>query len=170
MSLEKTPSDSALITRHGVMPQHANPGGSLFGGQLLAWIDTAAGMVAQRHAGRLTVVTASIDRVDFLQPVRIGEQLVIQASVNCVGTSSMEIGVRVSTENAISGERRQCTRAYLTFVALDENGCPTPVPKLRTTSSEEERRMTQGMIRQQHRRELHEKIKSGESPPGTAID
>jgi acyl-CoA hydrolase len=134
-----------------VMPMHTNgPGGVLFGGIMMQWIDVCAGVAAMRLA-RGAVVTASIDRLDFLSPVRVGEIVVLQAQVNDVHRTSMEVGCRVETENMRTGERHYVTKAYLTFVAMDEHGKPQPVPPLELTSDEDQRRTADARRRRQDR-------------------
>lgn len=122
-----------------MMPQHANVLGNVFGGVILAMMDTAAGIAALRHA-RTTCVTASVDRVDFREPIHIGDLVVMKASVNYVGRSSMEIGVRVETEHLLTGERRHTNSCYLTFVAIDRNGRPIPVPPIVPETPDQVRR------------------------------
>jgi len=125
-----------------VMPMHTNgAAGVMFGGIMMQWIDVCAGVAAMRHA-RCGVVTASIDRLDFLSPVQVGEIVVLQAQVNYVSHTSMEVGCRVETEHMRTGERRYVTKAYLTFVALDERGKPRPLPRLSLESDEDRRRHT----------------------------
>ena len=134
-----TPRASRVETAQLVLPGLTNTHGTVFGGILMQWIDIAAGIAAGRHAGR-PVVTASMDRLHFLGPIHLGEVVILQAQVNYVGRSSMEVGVRVFAENAGSSKRRQTTRAYLTFVAVDEAGRPQDVPPLRLETAEERRR------------------------------
>lgn len=122
-------SETHHETTQLMMPQHANVLGNVFGGVILAMMDTAAGIAALRHA-RSTCVTASVDRVDFREPIHIGDLVVMKASVNYVGRSSMEVGVRVETEHLLTGERRHTNSCYLTFVAIDRNGRPIPVPPI----------------------------------------
>src|SRR5215470_15358224 len=123
-----------------VMPMHTNgAAGVMFGGIMMQWIDVCAGVAAMRHA-RCGVVTASIDRLDFLSPVQVGEIVVLQAQVNYVSTTSMEVGCRVETEHMRTGERRYVTKAYLTFVAIDERGKPKPLPRLSLATDEDQRR------------------------------
>src|SRR6478736_5869905 len=99
-----------------VMPMHTNGvAGVMFGGIMMQWIDVCAGVAAMRHAAG-PVLTASIDRLDFLSPVHVGEVVLLQAQVNYVGRTSMEVGCRVDTEEMSSGTRRYVTKAYLTFV------------------------------------------------------
>jgi 4-hydroxybenzoyl-CoA thioesterase len=116
-----------------VMPMHTNGvAGVMFGGIMMQWIDVCAGVAAMRHASG-AVLTASIDRLDFLSPVRVGEIVVLQAQVNYAGKTSMEVGCRVETEDMRSRSRRYTTKAYLTFVAVDQDGRPTPVPEWHPT-------------------------------------
>ena len=122
-----------------MMPQHANVLGHVFGGVILSMMDTAAAVSAMRHA-RTPCVTVSIDRVDFREPIHIGELVIMHASVNFVGRTSMEVGVRVETENLLTGVRRHTNSCYLTFVAVDAVGRPVPVPGLLPDGPEEKRR------------------------------
>ncbi len=124
-----------------VMPGQANGlAGVMFGGVLMQWIDVCAGVAAMRHAGG-AVVTASIDRLDFLVPVRVGQVVVLQAMVNYARRTSMEVGCRVETEDPATRERRYTTKAYLTFVAIrEDDGTPRPVPPLTLVSEEDHRR------------------------------
>jgi acyl-CoA hydrolase len=123
-----------------VMPMHTNGvAGVMFGGVMMQWIDVCAGVAAMRHAGG-AVVTASIDRLDFLSPVHVGEIVVLQAQVNYVSRTSMEVGCRVETEDHRTRERRYVTKAYLTFVAVDERGKPRHVPPLTLAGDEDRRR------------------------------
>ena len=127
-----------------VMPSHTNGGaGVLFGGVLVQWIDVCAGVAAMRHAGG-AVVTASIDRLDFLVPVRLGDVLVLQAQVNYARRTSMEVGCRVETDHPLTRERRYTTKAYLTFVAVDPSGRPRAVPALELDSDDDRRRFREG--------------------------
>ena len=139
-----------------MMPQDANPIGSVHGGVIIKHMDEAAGVVAIRHAGS-NAVTASIDRLDFYNPVFIGNLLIIKASLNMVGRTSMEIGVRVETEDLISGQIRHTASAYLTFVALDKDFRPKVVPPLHLTTEEERRRHKEAVVRRKVR--LEEKTK-----------
>jgi len=115
-------------------------------------VDNAAGMAAARHAGR-AAVTAGIDELSFRAPVYVGDLLIVEASVNAVGRTSMEVGVRVEAEDWKGGERRHTTSAYLVFVAIDEDGNPVEIPPLRTETDEERRREAQALIRRQVRKE-----------------
>jgi acyl-CoA hydrolase len=122
-----------------MLPQDANNLGHVFGGVILGMMDKTAAVCAIRHA-RATCVTASIDRVDFREPIHLGDLVVMKASVNFVGRSSMEIGVRVEAEDLISGVRRHTNSCYLTFVAVDRDGRPIEVPEIVPEGAEELRR------------------------------
>src|SRR5512143_3240407 len=122
-----------------VLPNDANPLGSLLGGRLMHWIDLAGAMAAHRHA-RAYVVTASMDHVDFLTPVRVGDLVIFQSSVNRAFHSSMEVGVKVLVENYIKDTHRHVASALLTFVAVDRDGRSLPVPPVITETDEEKRR------------------------------
>ena len=123
-----------------VMPMHTNGvAGVMFGGIMMQWIDVCAGVAAMRHAGG-AVLTASIDRLDFLAPVQVGEIVVLQAQVNFAARTSMEVGCRVETEDMRTGTRRYVTKAYLTFVAIDANGRPRGIAPLELASDHDRRR------------------------------
>lgn len=149
----KRPKESAVETRYLLMPHQANPQGTAFGGVIAAWIDMVAAMVAQRHSGK-EVVTAGIDSLIFKEPVRIGDQVVLKASINYVGRTSMEVGVQVSREDPYGGERVITTTAHLTFVALDENKKPTVVPAILPETEQEKKRYKDAMLRVKARKEL----------------
>jgi acyl-CoA hydrolase len=121
-----------------VLPNDANTLGNVLGGLVLHWIDLAAAIVAHRHS-RSETVTASIDQVSFLAPIRVGQLAHIGARMTYTGRTSMEIRVDVQSEDLLTGERRQTSTAYVTFVAIDKSGRPKPVPPL-LTETEEERR------------------------------
>ncbi len=135
-----------------VLPSHTNPLGTAFGGQVMAWIDICAGIAAQRHA-RQVVVTASMDDLHFKAPIYKGEFVVLKAQVNRSFHTSMEVGVRVEAENPITGERRHCSSAYLTFVALDAEGHRVPIPPLLPETEEEKRRYEEAAERRRYRLE-----------------
>ena len=122
-----------------MMPQHANVLGNVFGGVILSMMDTAAAIAAIRHARR-PCVTASVDRVDFRESVHIGDLVIMKATVNYVGRTSMEVGVRVETEHLLTGVRTHTNSCYLTFVAIDENGKPVEVPPIKPETPEQIRR------------------------------
>jgi len=122
-----------------VLPNDANPLGALLGGRLMHWIDLAGALAAHRHSHSY-VVTASMDHIDFLVPVHVGDMVVFQSSVNRVFNTSMEVGVKVSVENYISNSRQTVAKAYLTFVAVDRHGRRLPVnPIIPETDSEKRR-------------------------------
>ena len=156
---EKSVRDSQITMTAAMNPEDANPVGNVHGGVVMKYIDTAAGAVANRHARRFAV-TASIDRLDFHSPVFIGNLLILKASLNLVGRTSMEVGVRVEAENPLTGEVRHTASAYLTFVALDEKGQPTPVPPLICETDEEKLRHRQAEIRRQYRLAERQREKS----------
>jgi len=136
-----------------MMPMDANVSGNVFGGTIVRLIDEIASIVAFRHA-RSNVVTASIDRMDFLAPVYIGDLLRLIASINYVHRTSMEIGVRVEAENPLTGQIRHTGTCYLTCVALNRNGRPTAVPPLIVGTEEEKRRWAEAEVRRQRRLQL----------------
>jgi uncharacterized protein (TIGR00369 family) len=160
MTVGKTPEESAVIITHQVLPSDANPAGNVHGGVILKLIDTAAGVVAMRHV-RGWAVTASIDRMDFLRPVYVGELVTLKASLNMVGRTSMEVGVRVEAENLLTGEVRHTNSAYLTFVALDGLGCPRPAPPLIISGEVGERRNRQALRRRELRRQAIAEERAG---------
>jgi uncharacterized protein (TIGR00369 family) len=131
-------------------PQDANPAGNIHGGVIVKLIDTAASVVASRHA-RCNTVTVSVDKLEFHHPVFVGDLLFFYASMNMVGRTSMEVGVRVEAENFITGEVRRTASAYLTFVALDNSGKPTGVPPLIIETEEERRRNREAIKRREVR-------------------
>lgn len=135
-----TPDQTRCVMTQIVMPMHTNGvAGVMFGGIMMQWIDVCSGVAAMRHAAG-AVLTASIDRLDFMSPVRVGEIVVLQAQVNYAAKTSMEVGCRVETEDMHTGERRYVTKAYLTFVAIDGNGRPRPIPRLELVTPDDHRR------------------------------
>ncbi len=128
----------------------ANIAGIVHGGVVMKLVDTAAGLAAIKHCGGLAV-TASMDEMSFLAPVRIGDTLTVRASVNDVGETSLEIGVRVEAENVVTGERTHTGSAYLVFVALDERGKPRPVPPVVAETPTQERRQREASMRRRAR-------------------
>lgn len=131
--------ESTIIMAQLMNPEDANPAGNVHGGVIMKLIDNAAGCAAVRHS-RSNVVTASIDRLDFYNPVFVGDLVTLTASLNFVGKTSMELGVRVEAETLITGHRRHTASAYLTFVALDSNGRPLTISPLVLETDEEKRR------------------------------
>ncbi|WP_407933206.1 acyl-CoA thioesterase [Bdellovibrio reynosensis] len=122
-----------------VLPSHTNSLGTIFGGTIMSWIDIAAAISAQRHSNR-EVVTASIDRLDFIAPVYTGWVVNLKASVNYTSRTSMEVGVRVDAENPKTGEVFHTASAYCTFVALGSNGKPSEIPELTLQTDDDKRR------------------------------
>ena len=157
-NMTKTPSDSSVEMREMVMPHHTNPQNTVFGGTVMSWIDIAAAMVAARHCGR-PVVTAHIDDIDFIAPIKMGYHVLIQASLNYVGRSSMIVGVKVTSENPYTGEARTTTKAYLTFVALDDLGRPVEVPGLIPETEDEKRRFDNAKKRVAMKKSVRETLK-----------
>jgi acyl-CoA hydrolase len=141
-----------------VMPGDTNIHGTIFGGQIMAWVDIAGAMVATKHCEN-PVVTANISDIDFFSPIKVGHHVIIKASINYAGKSSMIIGVRVESENPYTGQIRKTTKAYLTFVALDEFGKPQEVPKLSIETDDEERRYQNAKKRKEARISLNKSLK-----------
>ncbi|MFW5489378.1 MAG: acyl-CoA thioesterase [Desulfovibrio sp.] len=146
----KPVSESQTEMAVRMMPQQANPAGNIHGGEILRYIDLAAATAAMRHA-RSSVVTASIDRMDFRKPAHVGELVTFKASLNSVGHTSMEVGVRVEAENLYTGEKRHTASAYLTFIAMDD-GKPTQVPHLVLENPTQIRRNEEAKLRRQMRK------------------
>jgi len=155
----KIVSQSSVNLAQQMNPQDANPAGNVHGGVIMKLIDTSAGVVATKHA-RSNAVTASIDRLDFHHPVYVGDLLMLKASLNMVGRTSMEIGVRVESEDLITGKIQHTASAYLTFVALNKTGKPMLLPPLILETREQKRRNREAMARKRTR--LFEKKKESE--------
>lgn len=154
-SIPKKASESAVEMTQIILPENGNALGTIFGGQVAAWIDICAAVAAMRHA-RNIVVTASMDDLHFMAPAYVGEVLVLKAHVNRAFGTSMEVGVRVDAENPLTGEQRHTATAYLTFVALDPTGQRVPVPPVIPETKEEQRRFQQAEQRRQWRLERRE--------------
>lgn len=148
--LLRTPVRSRVEMTHIILPQFTNAMGHLFGGQLVSWMDICCAVAAQRHAAR-PVVTASIDAVHFIVPVKEGHTLVLKGQVNAVFRTSVECGVSAWTEDLVSGERNRAAKAYLTFVALDEGSHPMTVPAIHLETEEDRRRAAQAEERRAQR-------------------
>ena len=159
MAKGKRPSESAVESRYILMPDQANPVGTAFGGAIVAWMDMTGAMAAQRHAGK-EVVTVSIDSLSFKEPINIGEHTVLMASVNYVGRTSMEVGVKVLKENPRTGSQVIATTAYMTFVALDEDKNPTVITPLQPETADEKRRYENAILRVKARKELREQTEN----------
>jgi len=158
MATPKPVSQSRVEHTHLVMPGEANNLGSAFGGMIMEWTDVAGAMAGMRHA-RCPVVTVSIDQLTFLAPIRIGQMALLTAQVNAVFATSMEIGVEVSSEDPMTGERRKCCDAYLTFVALGPDRRPIPIPPLLAETEEEQRREREARVRREARLALRARLK-----------
>jgi len=146
----KRVEESSVVMSQLMTHQDTNLAGNVHGGVIMKLIDTAAGVAAVRHA-RSNVVTASIDRLDFHHPVFVGDLLTLRATLNFIGRTSMEVGVRVETENPMTGVRRHTASAYLTYVALDRNGRPMPLPPLILETEEQMRRNREAKARRETR-------------------
>lgn len=146
----KKPSDSALTTVRLMMPTDANVLGNVFGGAIMRYMDEVAAIVAWKHAGT-NAVTASIDRMNFYAPVYVGNVLIMKASVNYVGRTSMEIGVRIEAHDPSTGKTTHTGSCYLTYVALDRKGKPTAIPRLVPLTADEKRRFKQALTRRKLR-------------------
>ncbi len=146
-------SESRTEMSQLMMPQHANIAGVVFGGTILSMADSVAYVCASRHAGP-NCVTVSVDRVDFHEPIRLGELVKCLASVNFVGKSSMEIGIKVSAEDLKTGKKQHTNSCYFTMVALDEKGRPQQAPRLILETEEEKRRNQDAALRRLARESL----------------
>jgi acyl-CoA hydrolase len=146
----KTVSETAVTMAVMMLPSDANPFGHVHGGTIMKLVDSAAGVVAHRHA-RSLVSTVRIDDMSFLAPVYVGNLVSLKASMNAVGRTSMEIGVRVEAEDLFTGKVTHTSSAYLVFVALDEHRNPIEVPRLVAETSEQQRRMSEAESRRSHR-------------------
>ena len=146
----KTPRESLTTMVRIMMPMDANNSGNVFGGTILRLIDEVGSVVALKHA-RTNVVTASVDRMDFYHPVYIGDMLRLNASINYVHQTSMEVGVRVEAENPITGEVRHTGTCFLTYVGLDRDRKPTSVPGLKLETEEDKRRWAEAEKRRKAR-------------------
>ena len=135
----KKVADSQVVMNELVLPNDANLSGNVLGGRVMHLTDLCAGMAAMRHC-RSVVVTAAVDNLSFHHPIKVGEMMILKASVNCTDRTSMEVGVRVEAENPRTGERRHTSSAYLTFVALDEDGRPVLAPQVIPETEVERRR------------------------------
>jgi uncharacterized protein (TIGR00369 family) len=159
----KKVSDSRVEIAQVMMPEHSNAAGNVHGGYILKLVDQAGAIVAARHT-HSNVVTASLDRMDFISPVYIGNLVFAKASCNYVSKTSMEIGVRIEAECLRTGTHTHVGSAYLTFVALDKNDKPTQVPKLILETKEEERRFEDAKKRREARLKYVEKHKHEPQP------
>jgi len=151
-----TPADTIVEMTQLVLPSHTNNHGTAFGGQIAAWVDICAAVSAQRFC-RMPVVTVSMDALHFMQPVHKGMVVILKSTVNAAWNTSMEIGVRIESEDPLTGERLHCCSAYLTFVAISEKGERQRLPKLTCDGNEGwERRRNEA----QERRDLRLRIRT----------
>jgi acyl-CoA hydrolase len=167
--MASTPSDRTLrgkLVRESVseyaefaLPNDANVLGNVLGGKVMHLVDLCAAMAAMRHARR-PVVTASVDSMNFLSPIHIGQVVLLKSSVNRVFRSSMEVGVKVVTEDLTTGHTRHTCSAYLTFVALDEAGHPASIDPVIPETEEEKRRYREADERRRYRLELRKRVKN----------
>ncbi|MDG6929570.1 MAG: acyl-CoA thioesterase [Nitrososphaerota archaeon] len=146
----KSPAESEMTTARLMMPTDANVLGNVFGGAIMRYMDEIAAIVAWRHAGK-NVVTASIDRMNFYAPVYVGNLLILKAAVNYVGTTSMEIGVRLDAVDPSTRKGTHTGSCYLTYVALDANGRPTQISPLDPRTRVEKKRFKEGLARRRLR-------------------
>jgi acyl-CoA hydrolase len=146
----KTAQETSIIFTHIFLPEDANSRGNVHGGVIMKQIDNVAAIVASRHS-RTYVVTASIDRLDFHKPAFIGELLMLKASLNQAGKTSMEVGVRAETENLRTGEIKHIASAYLTMISIDNDGKPVENPPLELVTDEDKRRNSEAMERRKVR-------------------
>lgn len=166
MTDAKTVKESQIQLSQSMGIEDSNLAGAVHGGVIMRLVDTAGGLAAIKHCGG-PVVTAAIDEMSFIEPVNLGDLVTVKASVNGVGTTSMEVGVRVETENIISGHTAHTSTAYLVFVALDPNTRkPRPVPELIPETADEKRRMREAELRRQARLARREAILRERSTSG----
>ena len=159
MGKTKTIRESQVHMTEMVLPNHTNRLGNLLGGQLMHWMDICAAIAAFRHTNKVCV-TASVDELNFLHPIKEGEVVILHGSVNRAFRTSVEVGVKVTAENLLTGDRKHANTAYLTFVAIDELGNPVEVPPIRPETKDEKRRYADAARRRARRLE-HRRKKNG---------
>ncbi len=147
--------DSIITMTELVLPNHTNQLGNLLGGQLMHWIDICAALASSKHAKRICV-TASVDKIDFHHPIKLGDVVTLKASVNRVFNTSMEVGVKVTSENHSKGNLEHTNSAYLTFVGVDENGKPVKSQEVNPESPDELRRYEEALVRREKRLQLRD--------------
>ncbi len=157
MAAPRTIGETRTVVQRIMMPMDANPAGNVYGGSILKYIDEVASIVAFRHT-RTNVVTASIDRMDFLAPMHVGDFLVLRAAINYTGHTSMEVGVRVEAEDPHTGHVVHAGSCYLTMVALDAKGKPTTVPPVTPSNDEERLWYENGKRRREERLRVREHL------------
>ena len=148
----KNVKDTHVIMHELVLPNDTNLLGNVLGGRVMHLMDMCAAMSGYKHA-RTAVVTASVDRLDFLAPAKMGEIMILKSSVNYTGKSSMEVGVRIESENPKTGDIYHTSSAYLTFVSLNDNGKPQRVDNIIPENDIEIRRFNEGKIRHEERKD-----------------
>lgn len=146
----KTPAESIVNMTHLVLPNDTNQLGNLLGGTLMHWVDIAAALVAMRHSARVCV-TASVDEINFFEPIKLGHMVRVHASINRAFRTSMEIGVKVFREDPIHGSEAHTSTAYLTFVAIDQYGKPMSVPQVEPVTDDDKRRYEAAALRREQR-------------------
>ena len=161
---KRNASESLIVMTELVLPNDTNSFGNLMGGRLMYWMDIASALAAMKHCGS-PVVTASVDNISFEAPIKLGNVVHIEAKVSRAFTSSMEVHMKVWGEDALKQEKYKSNEAYYTFVALNPNGRPKPVPPL-TAETEEEKRLFEGALR---RRQIR-LILGGKMKPNDATE
>ena len=156
---KKTVKDTQVIMHELVLPNDTNLLGNVLGGRVMHLMDMCAAMSAYKHA-RSAVVTASVDQLDFLAPAKMGDIMILKSSVNFTGGSSMEVGVRIESENPKTGNTRHTVSAYLTFVSLNENGKPQKISDVNPETNIEHTRFSEGKERYNQRRDRIKKSKN----------
>ena len=156
----KPPSASHSVLTRWMGIQDANIAGNVHGGTIMKMVDEVAGVAAVRHAGT-RVVTAAVDRMTFTEPVYVGQLVTVKATVNAAWRTSMEVGVRVESENVRTGEVTHTSAAYLTMVALTDEGEPTPVPGVEAESEDDRRRQREAQLRRDNRLRERDEIRRG---------
>ena len=151
--MDKTVKETHVVMHELILPNDTNNLDTVFGGKVMQYMDLCAAMSAYKFA-RTAVVTASVDRLDFLAPAVVGDMLILKSSVNYCGNTSMEVGVRIDTENRKTGKLKHTASAYLTFVSLDENGNTIKVPQVLPESDDEIRRFKEGKQRYDYRKKM----------------
>lgn len=148
MAKYKNIEDSQLSITELMLPSHSNFSGKIHGGHILNLMDQIAFACAAKHSGHYCV-TASVNKVDFLNPIEVGELVTMKASINYTGRTSMVVGLRVESENIRTGEKKHCNSSYFTMVAKDDNGKSTPIPGIILTNKNEVRRYARSIRRQE---------------------
>ncbi len=159
MASPRSIAETRTVVQRIMMPMDANPSGNVYGGSILKYLDEVASIVAFRHT-RTNVVTASIDRMDFLAPMHVGDILILRAAINYTGRTSMEVGVRVEAEEPHTGRVVHAGSCYLTMVALDRAGRPTPVATVTPSNDEERVWFENGRRRREERLKVRERLES----------